>query len=249
MATKSDKGGFLGDFRRFFLRGLAILLPTILTIAILVWAYNFVDRAIARHITHGVIVVFDATGLEPFLPDPLSDALKHGLFGFVVAILLVYFAGFFLTSFVGRAVWRIVESTLMRIPLVGTIYPNIKQVTDFALSERKFEFSAVVAVEYPRKGCWSLGLVTGPGFEAMRKATDDELVVIFVPSSPTPVTGYSIIVPRKDVIELSWSIDEVLRFTISAGVIRPERETIGPIGQVGALPENTGEPTEQSEDQ
>ena len=113
------------------------------------------------------------------------------------------------------------EGLLGRIPLIRALYPNVKQVTDFLLSERKVEFSGVVAVQYPRVGIWSVGLRTGEPMPRVQRSAADPLVTVFIPSSPTPVTGYVIQVPTKDVIDLNLTIDEALRFTISAGVIQP----------------------------
>ena len=98
---------------------------------------------------------------------------------------------------------------------------NVKQVTDFVLSERKVDFSGVVAVEYPRKGVWSLGLRTGTPIRQVQDSVSEALITVFIPSSPTPITGYVVQVPEKDVIELGISIDEGFRFTISGGVIKP----------------------------
>ena len=83
------------------------------------------------------------------------------------------------------------------------------------------EFSRVVAVEYPRKGIWSLGLVTGPGMRTVHEQLGGDLLTVFIPSSPTPVTGYTITVRRNEVIDLPMSIDDAFRFTISGGVIMP----------------------------
>ncbi len=110
---------------------------------------------------------------------------------------------------------------LSRIPLIRAIYPNVKQVTDFLLSERPVEFSGVVAVEYPRKGVWSIALSTGGPMKQVQSEVSEELVTVFVPSSPTPVTGYVLQVPSTEIIKLSMTIDEALRFTISGGVIKP----------------------------
>ena len=143
------------------------------------------------------------------------------LLGFVIAIILVYFVGIFLASVIGRASWRAGERLLRRIPLVRAIYPSIKQITDFLLSERSVSFYGVVAVQYPRKGCWSVGLTTGAPLPKVQQAVSQELVTVYVPSSPTPITGYVVQVPREDVVALNMSIDEALRFTISAGVITP----------------------------
>jgi len=149
------------------------------------------------------------------------------LLGFLIAIVLIYSVGFFLASLYGRALWRMAEGLLTRIPLVRAIYPNIKQVTDFLLSENRLEYSSVVVVEYPRRGTWSMGLVTGAPMKRVQDAVSEELVTVFIPSSPTPVTGYVIQVPKKDIIELDMTIDDGLRFTISGGVIKPSGQSAG----------------------
>ena len=279
MDKKPDKPEFASDFRRFFLRGLAALVPMLATMAILIWVYRFVRDNVAAHITHGLLLVCSAISPQPatgFInPDvdpikygmPLNEwndsgqritiqhkiihhkALEHSdrkirdaairarsdalweiaftkyrlhLVGLLIAIILVYFTGFFLASFIGRQSWRAAEGLLYRVPLIRAIYPHVKQVTDFVLSERKVDFSGVVAVEYPRKGVWSLGLRTGAPIRQVQDRTSEVLVTVFIPSSPTPITGYVVQVPEKDVIELGISIDEGFRFTISGGVIKPD---------------------------
>lgn len=275
----------MGDFRRFFLRGLGALVPTLLTFAILVWSYRLINDNVGFYITQGLLHLCSAVSNKPapgFL-DPETDALRYGtplnewdnrgqrltveykiiqnykyvldqhsagqdtaieaeaerarndalwqivfakwklhIVGFLIAIILVYFVGFFLASFLGRTSWRAAEGLLHRIPLIRAIYPNVKQVTDFLLTERSVEFSGVVAVQYPRKGIWAVGLRTGGPMKQVQEQVSDDLVTVFIPSSPTPVTGYVIQVPREDVIELNMTIDEGLRFTISGGVIKPE---------------------------
>ncbi len=277
----------MDDFRRFFFRGLAALVPTLLTIAILIWSYNLVHNYVGMPITGGLLRMCQHFREEPppgwinseadslAYGTPIDEwdewgrrltieykAIRYGdsstntdkrqpngnivrarndalwqivfrkwklhLFGFLIAILLVYFVGYFLASLVGRTTWRAAEGLLYRMPLIRAIYPHVKQVTDFLLAGRKVEASGVVAVQYPRKGVWSIGLRTGAPLGPIQRAVADELVTVFIPSSPTPVTGYVIQVPRSDVIELRMTIDEGLRFTVSGGVIRPETLLPGP---------------------
>ncbi len=150
---------------------------------------------------------------------------RLNVIGFILAIVIVYIVGYVLSGLLGRTVLRMMESMVLRIPFIRSLYPNVKQVTDFLFGDRQIEFGGVVAVEYPRRGVWSLGLLTGPAMKTIEKsASADDLVTVFIPSSPTPVTGYTITVPRSDVIELVLSIDEALRFTISGGVIKPPSE-------------------------
>lgn len=220
------------DFRRFFIRGLAAFLPTVVTIWIIVSIITFVQTYMGSYINTGVKwlickVVQLASGaniteaLEKFWEDKYLN-----WFGFLLAIGGIYFFGKFIASFVGRAVWQMTEHTFLRLPFIRQIYPYIKQVTDFLLSEQKIKFTRVVAVEYPRRGIWSLGLVTGAGMRTLTKSQADDLLTVFIPSSPTPVTGYTITVKREDVIDVPLTIDEALRFTVSGGVIMPRHEQV-----------------------
>ncbi len=226
---------FSNDFRRFFLRGLTAVLPAVLTVAILVWVFAQIQKYIGQHINAGVqwlVVQFTTIvthrPLRPEGLDVLWDKTKvvwetyHlGWIGFLLAFVVIYIFGRFVASILGRGLWQTIERMLTHLPVVKQIYPYAKQVVDFLLSERKLEFSRVVAVEYPRRGCWSMGLVTGPGMRTLHKNIRGDLLTIFIPSSPTPVTGYTITVNRKDVIDLPISIDDALRFTVSGGVIMP----------------------------
>jgi uncharacterized membrane protein len=141
--------------------------------------------------------------------------------GFVVAFLVVIFVGAFLASVIGRAIWRMFEHAMMKAPLLRVIYPYIKQVTDFFLASKKISFNKVVAVEFPRKGIWSVGMVTGSG---IRKLAPEgtELLTVFIPTAPSPINSFLIIVPKSEVIELDISVEEAMRFIISGGVIGPE---------------------------
>jgi len=222
---------FWDDFKRFFLRGVAALLPTLLTVMIIVYGFNFVQNRIGKHINRGVIyLVCLARGLkgDEEIADFHESWSNHYLdgVGFILAIIGIYFVGRFVASFFGRFVWRLIERALYRTPVVKQIYPNVKQVTDFLLRERSVEFSRVVAVEYPRKGVYSLGLVTGPAMRAIQAAAEPELLTVFIPSSPTPVTGYTITIRRDEVIDLHVTIDEALRFTVSGGVLMPPSQQL-----------------------
>jgi len=250
------------NFRTYFLRGLAALLPTILTIWIFWQCYVFIQEKVSIHINRGVVyglvsvldwyppvteeelkayAVAQNTGL---LNDPqkLSRTIQdadfifdvriaeaeefwvHGkgqITGFIVAIIGVCAIGAFLASVVGRTLWHMIEKTLTNLPLIKQVYPYIKQVTDFLLAKKNLTFSKVVAFEYPRKGTWSIGLVTGTGLRRVVDKLGREFLTVFVPTSPTPFTGYVIMTPKDESIELEMSIEEALRFVISGGVITP----------------------------
>lgn len=267
MATDPSRT-FSGDFKRFFGRGLGVLLPSVLTLWILVKAYQFVDSTIAQPINAGVRATivesaerFEEVGrhFEPTTEEidleisqrrvernrvTEPEAVRRDLLarnvrtwwtdwailldwiGILVAVLAVYFAGRLVGGFVGRRVYRRLEAVITSVPVFKQVYPYVKQVVDFLFSDDKpIQFNRVVVVEYPRKGIWSVGLVTGSTMRSIEKASG-ESVTVFIPSSPTPFTGYTITVPRSEVRELPITIDEALRFTISGGVLVPPAEAI-----------------------
>ncbi len=267
MATDPHRT-FSGDFKRFFGRGLGVLLPSVLTLWILVKAYQFVDSTIAQPINSGVRTAIIETAqrtdrvgrhFEPTveeidleIADRRSDrnkvtdpaVVRNDLvagnvrdwwsdwsmlldwIGILVAVLSVYFAGRLVGGFVGRRVYRRLEAIITSVPVFKQVYPYVKQVVDFLFADDKpIQFNRVVVVEYPRKGIWSVGLVTGSTMRSIEESAGDA-VTVFIPSSPTPFTGYTITVPRTEVRELPITIDEALRFTISGGVLVPPAEAI-----------------------
>ena len=233
-------GSFGKDFRRFFVRGLAAVLPAILTVAILVWIFTLIQEYIGRHINHAVqwlvvqfLCLVEHEPLKWVMSEADWDKIEAtwdghylGWIGFLLAFVAIYVIGRFVASFIGRGLWATVEHAIGRIPVVKRIYPGAKQVTDFLLTERKAEYSHVVAVEYPRKGLFSLGLMTGEGMRTVCEKVGSDMLTVFIPSSPTPVTGYTIMVRRDETIDLPLSIDEALRFTVSGGVLIPPSQQI-----------------------
>ena len=217
-------------FKSYFLRGLAVLLPTLLTIWILVWGYNFIQNSVSVHINRGLVwVITRFQGEHGPTQEDLTRILVEGAagsaVGFFIALLIVFVVGALLASVVGRALWRVVEAFIMSTPVLRRVYPYVKQVTDFVLTQEEQQkmFSRVVAVEYPRKGIWSIGFVTGSGLTRITQSVQKEFLTVLIPNSPTPVTGYVIIVPKEQTIALEMTIEEAVRFAVSAGVIAPDR--------------------------
>jgi len=222
-----------GRFKTYFLRGLAVLLPTVLTIWILVTAYGFIQKNISIHINRGLVhLIMLIQGENGISRDELTRVLVEGtagsIMGFFVALVGVCIIGALLASVVGKAVWRMIESFIMNTPILRRVYPYVKQITDFVLTqeEKKKMFSRVVAVEYPRKGIWSIGFVTGSGIKRVVDNVKKEFLTVLIPTSPTPFTGFVIMVPRKQTIELDMTIEEAFIFTFSAGVIAPDSDRI-----------------------
>jgi len=223
-----------GHLKSYFFRGLAVLLPTILTIGIFVWGYQFIQNNISIHINRSLVRLHMlSTGLE-------KDSIKYGetkqtwtkywvdgwgsIAGFLIALIAVCIVGALFASVVGRTLWRMVEKFIMNTPVLSKVYPYVKQITDFLFAQEeqeKLPFSRVVAVEYPRKGIWSLGLVTGSGLTKVVDNVRKEFLTVLIPTSPTPFTGFVIMVPKKQTMDMDMTIEEAFRFTVSGGVITP----------------------------
>ena len=217
-----------GRFKSYFFRGLAVLLPTIVTIWIFFWGYRFIQENISVYINRAIVwLVMFLQGDQRYLTkEEMVKFWVHGwgsIAGFLVALVAVCMVGALLASVVGKTLWRMVEKSIMNTPFLRQVYPYVKQVTDFLFTqqEQKKVFSRVVAVEYPRKGIWSMGLVTGSGLKKVVDNVEKEFLTILMPTSPTPFTGFVIMVPKEQTIDLDMTIEEAVRFAVSAGVITP----------------------------
>lgn len=232
---KPARASFADDFRRFFLRGLAALLPTLITLWLLIWVWDFLWLNVGSQIILGIRwswMTLSNRGILPALPSgyldrALSDQyMGTRVLGVLLAVLLVYVVGVFVGNLLGRTAWRLAEHGVLKIPLVRAIYPAVKQVTDFLLSERtgQFQASKVVAVQPHEKGIWSLGLITGTGVRSLTDFAGEEMVTVFIPSSPTAFSGYVLVVPKASVVELPLKVEEAMRLLVSGGVIAPGSE-------------------------
>jgi len=213
----------LKNFRTYFFRGMAALLPTILTIWIFVQFYLFVRDSISSHINR-FFVKFLLRITDRYSEDFLVTFWVDGrgqVTGFVIALVAVCFLGAFLASVMGKTLWRMFEKALMKAPVIRKVYPYIKQITDFMLTKKRLSFNKVVALQYPREGIWSIGMVTGQGLKKVVGKSEKDFLTIFVPTSPTPFTGYVVMTVKDETIELDMTIEEALRFTVSGGVITP----------------------------
>jgi uncharacterized membrane protein len=242
-AGTERKTSFAEDFRRFFIGGLKTLLPTLITLWLLFWIWNFLWENIGRHVIWAIKWLWISLQDTDFLPrsayEPAGrvrqilneDSFGVRLLGVGLAILLVYIVGVFVGNLLGRAAWRLIERNVMRLPLIRAIYPSVKQVTDFLLADRsgraggggggQFQGSRVVAVQARHQGVWSIGLVTNKGYGPLNEAIRGEMVTVFIPSSPTAVAGYVVVAHREDVVELPLTVEEALRLLVSGGVLVP----------------------------
>ena len=161
----------------------------------------------------------------------------------LVLLSVLFFVGRFLAAGVGRLFVTAFEGGINQLPVVRNVYSSVKQVTDFVLSEREIEFTRVVAIEYPRVGIWSLGFVTSESLPQLRVALNEEMISVFIPTSPMPMTGFTINVRKREAVDLELTIDQAVQFIVSCGVVCPPGDPRKLIQQSPARLHETEPPT------
>ncbi|MBC8870972.1 MAG: DUF502 domain-containing protein [Planctomycetes bacterium] len=136
-------------------------------------------------------------------------------------LLILSMLGRFLAAGMGRLMWATFENLIQRVPIIRNVYSAVKQVTDFVFTERDIEFNRVVAVEYPRKGVWSIGFVTGESMLDIRSSANEPVLSVLMPTSPMPATGFTITVRKSETIDLDITVDQAIQFVVSCGVVVP----------------------------
>jgi len=234
--------GIRARYRSAFLKGLAAILPTVLTLYILLWAFSFVDQNIATPINGAIkaqlkagpgrevavrLLHVDPTlleGSEAEFSQAVDDAFPSWV-GFLAGVVLCFVVGFFIASFIGQRLWGAVEGWLGKLPVVRAIYPSAKQITEFFIKDgsKEPQFSRVGFVPYPLQGQWSLGFVMADGFRELDRRTKTRNLSVFVPMAPTPVTGFVVMVPESQFVPVDISVDEAFKFYVTAGLVIPDR--------------------------
>ncbi|MBN1394195.1 MAG: DUF502 domain-containing protein [Pirellulales bacterium] len=266
-------------FRRAVWRGLAALMPPLLTVLIIVWTINTIKVYMLEPVTgwarEGLVwhladvrenlplesdgktatgdgrayrriddesfipqEVYNLVRRNPGQPPPITgeDYYRRYVdltvlrpyftipFFLAVFVLLLYFLGKFITAGVGGFVAGTFDKFVLRVPGVRAVYSAVKQVSDFLFTQREIKYTRIVAVEYPRKGMWSIGFVTGENFAPLHRAGDEMMLTVFVPYSPMPVTGCTVLLKKSECLDLDVSFDQACQFIVSCGVVVPPQE-------------------------
>jgi uncharacterized membrane protein len=194
--------------RKYFVTGLLILVP----LAITLWVLNL------------IISTMDQSLLllpESWRPAALIGFHIPGL-GTILTLLVIFLTGLLTRNFIGKQVVHIWERLLHRIPVVNSIYSSVKQVSDTLFSSSGNAFRKAMLVQYPRQGSWTIAFLTGvPGGDVKNHLTGD-YISVYVPTTPNPTSGFFLMMPRADAIELDMSVDEALKYIVSMGVVSPE---------------------------
>lgn len=214
----------LSRWRAAFLTGLAVALPALVTLAIVAWLFGSVANITDR--------------LLCFIPSTVTHS-KDGegpmywywsVVALMLAVVLISILGWFARYYFGQTLIRWVDEAMLRVPLVNKIYSAIKQVNEAFTSNKKHSFKTVVLIEFPRRGMYSIGFVTGeqrPEIQEGRMPAN--IVSVFIPTTPNPTSGFLILVPETEVIKLEMSVTDGIKYIVSLGAVSPELQAPGPI--------------------
>lgn len=272
-------------FRRAVFRGLAMVMPPLLTILLLLWVWSAVQTYVLNPFESGASHViawylnqdptkstqqrpfrdeqgrlsvmhngesyiqlkdgqwvlkeaFDAVQDNPGDPKPRTahdyycryaelEILKPSVvlpIFLCLFVLVLYFLGKFMAAGAGRIAWVTLEMAINQLPVVRNIYSSVKQVSDFVFSEREVGFTRVVAVQYPRRGIWTVAFVTGESMIDVRSAANEPVLSLLIPTSPMPATGFTITALKSETIDLDITIDQAIQFVVSCGVVVPPQQ-------------------------
>ena len=193
--------------RSYFVTGLLIWVPLAITFWVLSLIVGMMDHSLT------------------WLPDSWQSEALFGVripgLGVLLTLVVILGTGVLATNFVGARLVGAWEALLQRIPIVRTIYSSVKQVSDTLFSSSGQAFRKAVLVQYPRNGSWTIAFQTGTPVPEVLAKVSPHMISVYVPTTPNPTSGFFLMMPRTDVIELSMTVDEALKYVISMGVVGP----------------------------
>lgn len=193
--------------RRTLITGLLILLPLFITYVLVAFLFNLFTRVGAPL----VIGLFRIFGVDPAYPVIL-------LVNLLLSLAVIFVLGLVGTNIIGRQILAKLEELLFRVPLVGTIYSSAKQVVETFQGPGR-NFQRVVLLEYPRKGVWALGFVSSERRDTLNLYPSENVLSVYIPTTPNPTSGYLVIVSPDDVKDLDFTVEEAFKFIISGGIV------------------------------
>jgi uncharacterized membrane protein len=205
MPEKREKKSLISRIRNYFFAGAVVLIPIVITIYLTIFFIKVSARIIPKEINPNHYLPIDIPGIE-----------------IIIAIFLITFIGWLSLSFLGKKLIDIFNNLLKKIPILRTIYSAILQMTESFASDNK-KNKSVVLIEYPRKDVWAVGFATKENKGIIKKKLNlnEDLVNVFLPTTPNPTSGFLLMVPKKDLIYLDISFEEASKFIVSAGTSDP----------------------------
>lgn len=209
---------FWGRVRGYLLTGIIVTAPVAITLYLAYIIVTFIDNSVKSILPKNALTADNA---QILLSIP-------GLGVFIVLVFLIL-VGFFTANFLGRLVIRMSEYVLHRTPIIKTVYGATKQIMETVMASQSQAFREAVLMEYPRKGVWSIGFITGSTEGEVQRITEEDTVNVFVPTTPNPTSGYLLFVPKKDTYKLHMSIEEAIKLVVSAGIVVPKDSGAMPV--------------------
>ena len=197
--TKPNKKPFFTRLRNNFITGVVVLIPIGITLYLTLFIIKISGKIIPKKINPNNYLPFDIPGVE-----------------ILIAIFLITFIGWISLSFIGKKFFELFNNFLKKIPILRTIYSAIGQMTESFTKSNNNEKS-VVLLEYPRKGIWVVGFATKENQGIIKEKIKEDLINIFVPTTPNPTSGFLLMLPKKDLIYLNVSFEQASKFIVSAG--------------------------------
>ena len=195
------------NIQKYLIAGLLVWLPIVVTVLLFRFLISLMDQTLIL--------------LPPQIrPESLLGFSLPGL-GVILTLLVLLVTGIFAANVVGKTMVGFGERALKRIPIVRSVYSAAKNFSELVFSETGQSFKKVLLIEYPRKGIYSLAFQTSTALGEVQKKTGSDVVCTFVPTTPNPTSGYIIILPKKDVIEMDMNVDEAFKMIVSLGVVVP----------------------------
>lgn len=204
----NHKHSFLGKLRTYLLAGILVTAPIGLTTILVVFIINKVDSLVTP-------LIPSAYNPETYLPFSIPGI------GLIIVIIGLILIGSMAAGFFGRLLIRVSESILNKMPVVRGIYSAIKQIFETVISQSSEAFRQVVIFEYPRKGLWAMGFITGKTKGEVQRMTGQEVINVFLPTTPNPTSGFLLFVPKKDLTILDMTVDEGIKMIVSGGIVTP----------------------------
>ena len=194
--------------KRYFITGLLVLVPLFITIWVLIVLIGILDQSL----------LLVPASLQP---EALFGMSIPGL-GALLTLGIIFLTGVIATNFFGRRIIQFWEAMLGRVPVVKSIYYSVKQVSDTLFADSGQAFRKALLVQYPREGSWTIAFLTGkPGGDVINHL-QGEYVSVYVPTTPNPTSGFFLMMPKADVVELKMSVDDALKYIVSMGVVAPD---------------------------
>jgi uncharacterized membrane protein len=215
MTAKTAKSTKKVTLKTYFLTGLLVLVPLAITLWVLGLVIGTMDQTL--NLLPGA-----------WQPERLLGFNLPGI-GAVLTLVFIFIVGLLAQNFIGQTLVKWWETLLAHIPVVGPLYTSVKQVSDTLLSSSGNAFRKALLIEYPRKGCFTIAFMTGiPGGDVANHL-EGEHVSVYVPTTPNPTSGFFLMLPRADVVELDMTVDAALKYIVSMGVVAPTMPTRRPI--------------------